>query len=176
MANVTYGDKVFGLRDVKVTNIGGTTQEDCGAATMFAAKPVMKSGMLEGDDAVKAVTSFITHAEGEISYGQISSAALALMMGITLTLSGTSPNEVTTLKVVAGQNMPYFKAYGKGLGEGIDDAHVLIYKAKLTELDAHKMENGNWFITKGKFLAVDDGTNGIYAIKQNETAATLPAS
>lgn len=176
MASVTYGNAVFGARDLKITNIGGTTQEDAGSFSMMGVKPVLKSGLLEGDDVGKAVAAHASHAEVEFSFGQISSAALAIMTGRTLTTAGSTPNETTLLKVSAGDAMPYFKIYGKSLDEGSGDLHLYVHKMKLTELDAHKLENGNWTVVKAKGFAIDDGTNGIYQLKQFETAANVPSS
>jgi hypothetical protein len=84
MASVTYGKYVYGLNDLAVTNIGGTTQEDLDAAQTMEVEPQFKVGEFEGDDALKAVVSFITHATGTISAGSISSAALEIMTGISL--------------------------------------------------------------------------------------------
>jgi len=71
--------------------------------------------------------------------------------------------------------MPYFKIYGQSLGDGIDDIHVKLYKCKITEFDG-EWSDGNFFVTKCKGKAVDDGTNGIWQVVQNETSATLPTS
>lgn len=176
MASETYGDKLFGMNDLKITNIGGTTQEDLLGGQSLMAKPVLKGGILEGDDADIAAHYFVTRMEGEFSAGSYSSAAVAIVLGLTLTASGSTPNEVTTLKLNAAQRMPYFKVYGKALDDGEGDMHVLLNKVKLTDFDGFKMENGNWRITKASFVALDDGTNGVVTVKQNETATALPTS
>lgn len=176
MTSEIYGDRVFGMNDLKITNIGGTTQEDLVGAQTLSVKPVLKGGILEGDDADIAAHYFVTRFEGEFSAGTYSSAAVAIMMGITLGASGTTPNEVVTLKINQAQRMPYFKVYGKALDDDAGDMHILLAKCKLTDIDGFKMENGNWRITKASILALDDGTNGIARILQNETAAALPAT
>jgi len=176
MASVQYGDAIYGLRDIKVTNIGGTVQEDLGAASMLEFAPVFDGGRLIGDDAWKAILSYIVGAEGNIRAGQFSSAALSIMTGITLTTSGTTPNEITTLKLSAGDRMPYFKVYGQALDEGAGDMHILASKVKLTSLKASKLENGNWRLTEATVDLVDDGSNGIFKQIQDETAAAVPAS
>lgn len=176
MSNVTYGDKLFGLRDLKVTNIAGTTQEDLGAGMTLEISPEFDGGELKGDDAVVAVVSFMTHAKGKISAGTVSSAAAAIMFGITLTTTGTTPNAVTTTKLSQGQNMPYFKIYGKSLDEGTGDAHLLATKCKVTGGGTFKFENGNFWTSELEIICVDDGTNGIFRLLQNETATNLPTS
>lgn len=176
MASVTYGDAVYGLRDIKITNIGGTVQEDLGAASKMEFVPMYDGGRLIGDDAWKAILTYIVGAEGNIEAGQFSSAAISIMTGITLGVTGSSPNEVTELKLSAGDRMPYFKVYGQALDEGSGDMHLLASKVKLTSLKTSKLENGNWRVTEANVDIVDDGTNGIFKQIQQETSVALPAS
>ncbi|MBP8055200.1 MAG: hypothetical protein KA314_05130 [Chloroflexi bacterium] len=176
MANVTYGDKIFGLRDLKVTNIGGTTQEDLDAAQTLSFKFVFQGDNLMGDDALKSTINFATHGEAEVSAGSVSSGALGIMLGVTPATTGSTPNAVTEIQVNAGANMPYFKIYGKSLGEGTDDMHVLLSKVKVKDCSILELGNGQWRISKFTVICVDDATHGIVEIKMNETAATLPTS
>jgi hypothetical protein len=176
MASVTYGKYVYGLNDLAVTNIGGTTQEDLDAAQTMEVEPQFKVGEFEGDDALKAVVSFITHATGTISAGSISSAALEIMTGISLATSGSTPNEETELQVDEATRMPYFKIYGKALDESTGDIHLLVHKAKITGGLKLTAGNGEIMMSEAEFIAVDDGTNGVFELIQNETAAAVPAS
>ena len=50
-----FGDKPFGLRDVKITNIAGDTQVDLPASQTLTFKERIKSGELSGDDALVSV-------------------------------------------------------------------------------------------------------------------------
>lgn len=177
MASEIYGNAVFGLRDIKITNIGGSTQEDLGAAVSAELVPEVKGGLLEGDDAVKAVLAFITHATVKFSSGQYSSAAVALMLGLTLTTSGTTPNEVVTLEVGEGARLPYFKLYAQAYDEATGDLHILCSKVKLQGMPGiAKLENGNWRMNEFEAVAIDDGTNGVFQIVQHETATAVPAT
>lgn len=177
MASVTYGNVVYGLRDIKITNLAGTTQEDLGAAMTMTVQPITSGGRMEGDDAIKAIISFIIGAEGSFSGGELSSAALAIITGKSLTTTGSSPNEVTTLQLDEGDNFPYFKVYGKALDEGSGDMHVLLSKVKVEGgFEVTNLENGNFRVSNISVTAVDDGSNGVMKIVQNETAAALPAS
>lgn len=176
MASETYGDAVFGLRDLKITNSAGSSQEDLGAASMLDIVPLFKTGRLEGDDAVKSVISFITMAEGNLRAGQYSSAAVAIMLGLSLGQSGSSPNEITTLNITGGARMPYFKIYGQAYDDATGDLHLLCNKCKITEFNATKLEDGNWRVTEAKVDILPDGSNNIISIVQHETAAAVPSS
>lgn len=171
-----YGDKPFGLRDLKITNIGGTTQVDLPRAMTLTFKEMLTTGTLRGDDAIAAVVSISDGLEWELEAGGIDIDAYALMTGRTATEAGTTPNQTNTLTGSAGDVMPYFKIYGKSVGDGADDIHVKLWKCKLTSPIEGQFADGQFFVTKASGIAIDDGSNGIYDLVQNETATTLPTS
>jgi hypothetical protein len=114
--------------------------------------------------------------EWSLEEGGIPLDALALVTGWTATLSGTTPNQVNTLKMHAGTAFPYFKIYGKSLGEAGDDVHVKIFKAKITGNIEGQFQYGEFYVTKMTGIAVEDSVNGLADIVLNETAAALPAA
>jgi len=169
-----YGNKPFGLHEIKL--VRGTTVVSLTNAMTMSFKERVKSGELSGDDKTVAVVAYSDALEWSLSAGGIALEAWALLTGRTVTSTGTTPNRTTTLNADAGTPYPYFKIYGKSLGDGIDDVHVKIYKAKLTEPLEGEFSDGQFFVTSCSGLAVDDGTNGIYDVVQNETATSLPTS
>jgi len=170
------GDKPFGLNDVKVTNLAGDTQVDLPSARVFAFKPVMVNAELSGDDQVVAVASRMAKAEWELEAGGIDLDALAVITGWSVTASGSTPNQQETFQMDGGDCLPWFKVYGKSLGDDCtDDIHVLLYKVKCIDMEGN-LQDGEFFLTKCSGVAVDDGTNGIIKIIQHETAAALPTS
>jgi len=102
--------------------------------------------------------------------------AYAIIYGTTTGTTGSTPNQVKTLNHQGGVRLPYFKIYGKSLGEGDDDLHCIIYKAKVTEGLDTAMEYGELMKPTIKGIGIDDGTNGIFDWVQNETADNLPTS
>lgn len=171
----TYGNKLFGLRDVKVTNIGGTVQADLPVAQTLGMRFRFRTGELSGDDNLKSVVSFVDAIEWNLSAGGVDLDALEIMTGLTAVETGTTPNRVDTLDIGGGDSMPYFKIYGKSLGDGTDDIHVKLYKCKLNSLEG-SFQDAQFFITSAAGIAIDDGTGQIIDIVQNETAANLPSS
>lgn len=170
------GDKPFGLNDVKVTDIAGATQVDLPAARVFSFKPVFTTNELRGDDQVVSVASRMSKAEWELEAGGIDLDALAIITGWTVTESGSTPNQQEELQFDGGDCNPYFKVYGKALGDDCDDdIHVLLYKVKLLDMDG-KLQDGEFFLTSCSGVAVDDGTNGVIKIIQHETATALPTT
>lgn len=168
------GDKPFGLNDLKVTNLAGDTQVDLPSARVFGFKPVFTTAELTGDDRIVSVASRMAKIEWELEAGGIDLDALAIITGWTVSSSGSTPNQQEELQFDGGDCNPYFKIYGKALGDiCTDDIHVLLWKAKLLDMDG-RLEDGQFFITKCSGVAVDDGTHGCMEIIQHETAATLP--
>lgn len=170
-----FGDKPYGLREVKV--VRSTTVVTLPAAQKLSFSERIKSDELRGDDKLVALVGFSEAVEWELEAGGISLEALAVMTGRAATAAGTTPNRTVTMTGTGGQTFPYFKIYGKSMGDiGTDDLHVKLFKCKLTEISGEFGEGG-FFVTSCSGIAIDDGTaNGIYQFIQNETAAALPTS
>jgi hypothetical protein len=166
----------FGLHQIVVTNITGTTQVALPSSNRLMVKERYQTGEAPGDDALQAVASTFMAADWELEAKGISLEAMAVMTGRTLVTSGASPNEVKSLKASAGTRLPYFKIYGKSLGDGDDDVHILLYKCKLTEGPEATYQFGEFAGPSLKGIAVDDGVNGVYLPVINETADDLPSS
>lgn len=174
---MAYGDKPFGLRDVKLTNLAGTTQVDLPYATRLMFRERITSGELRGDDAVQSVVAISDAIEWELEAGGISLEAYALMTGRTATETGTTPNQKNTLDGDSAQDFPYFKIYGKSAGDlSTDDIHVKISKAKVTSPIEGEFTDAGFFITKCGGVAIQPDTGNMFEIVQNETGTTLPTS
>jgi hypothetical protein len=168
--------KPYGLSDIKLTSIDGITQVDLPAATKLTFKERVKSAEGVGDDMLSVVVSVREGVEWELEATGLPLEALAVIYGTTTSTTGVTPDQVKTLENHGAVRLPYFKIYGKSLGEGDDDVHCIIYKAKVTEgLDA-PMEYGNLQMTKIKGIGIDDLTNGVFDWVQNETATALPGA
>lgn len=160
---------------MKLTNQAGTVQVDLPAAQTFSFSERIRSGELSGDDATLAVVAFADAVEWSLEAGGISLEAYALMTGRTATVAGTTPNQTDTLSGTVPQTFPYFKVYGKAIGEGIDDIHCKLTKCKLTGAIQGTFGDGEFFVTSCSGIAVGDA-GVIFVFAQNETAATLPTS
>lgn len=172
----SYGDHPFGLNDVKLVSFDTTpVQVDLPDAQTMQVTPRLKSGELHGDDKLVSVVSMLEGADFSLESGGIPLEAYALMLGLTATEAGTAPNLTNTLTMTGAARMPWFKVYGKSLGEGDDDVHVKLRKCKLTKAPEGSLQDGSFFVTSLSGVCVDDGT-AVMEIVQNETATTLPAS
>lgn len=172
---MSYGQRPFGLRNVRLTNMAGSEQVSLPAAQTLSFNERVKSGELSGDDRTIAVVAFSDAIEWSIEAGGISLEAYALMTGRSVSEDGTTPSQAKTMTGQGGLEVfPYFKIYGKSVGDGTDDVHVKIFKAKLTSIQGQLGDNNFW-VTQAGGVAIDDGENGLFDIVQNETAADLPS-
>lgn len=174
-----YGDKPFGLSDIKLTTLDGNTQVDLPSSRVMQFTERLTTGEMRGDDRTVAVVSILDALEWSLEAGGISLEAWALMSGREATESGSTPNRTNTLTAKTGDRYPYFKVYGKMVGdEGDDDLHVKVFKAKLTSPMQGQFQDGEFFATQCSGLAIGDADNDddVYELVQNETAADLPSS
>lgn len=172
-----YGDKPFGLREIKLVNMAGDTVVSLPAATKLGFQERLVSGEMRGNDVVQALVAITDAVEWSLENGGLSLEAWAMMTGRTVTETGTTPSQVNTMNIDGGQVYPYFKVYGKSIGENAnDDIHVKLYKCKLTAPLEGEFTDGEFFVTSCSGLALPDGVNGIADVVQNETAAALPST
>src|SRR3972149_2323720 len=173
-----YGEKLFGLSGVKIVSraVSPPSPVDLSVATTMTFTPRMVGGQLKGSDQLVAVAAFIEALEWGVGSGAIELDAWAIMMGFTATESGSTPTRNTAMIIDAATAMPYFRAYGKALGEAGDDLHVLIQKAKVTGNIAGEFGYGAWYTPGFNGIGVKDGANGVVRLVQNETAAALPTT
>lgn len=172
-----FGDKPYGLRDIKITNLAGTTQVDLPNAMTLSFSEQLNSGTMRGDDAIVAIAAFTDAVEWELEAGGLTLEALALMTGRTLVTSGTTPAEVVTMNANAGDVYPYFKIYGLSKGDtGVDDVHVKLNKCKLTGAIEGEFKDKEFFVTSCKGIAIDPGGGNLYEIAQHETSIALPTA
>ena len=101
-----YGDKPYGLNDVKLYDDDGTNEVDLPVSATLKFTPRVGSGELYGDDGLQAVAGSVEALEWELEAGGISLEAWAKLSGLSVTEAGTTPNRTMTLEVDSGQNMP----------------------------------------------------------------------
>jgi len=172
-----FGDKPYGIRDIKITNLAGTTQVDLPNATSLKFSEALNSGQMRGDDSIVAIVAFTDAVEWEFEGGGLPLEALALMTGRTAALTGTTPNQLLTLTAQGGDSYPYFKIYGKSMGDtGVDDVHVKLNKCKLTGAIQGEFKDKAFYTTNCKGIAIDPGAGNLYDLIQHETGVTLPTT
>lgn len=166
-------DKPFGLKQIIVENMAGTERVSLPAALELGFEEMVVSGEFYGNDDLQGVVTQPIGLKGTFKQGGYPLAALSLMTGHDYAVAGTTPNQVATLQGDS-TTYPYFKIYGKSLGDEGDDVHVKIFKAKLTSSPKGTFKRAEFFMLETEFTGVKvDGK--AYDVVANETASDLPA-
>lgn len=174
---MAFGEKPFGLRDVKLTSIDGATQVDLPSAMTLRFSERVKSGELAGDDSTVAIATRADAVEWSLENGGISLEAYGLMTGRTVTTAGTTPNQTVTLTGDKQEGFPYFKIYGQVIDDSeASDVHCLIYKAKLTSALEGTFSDGEFWVSSCSGVGISDGSNGSFDFVRNETSTAVPSS
>jgi len=167
--------KPFGLNQIKFVSMDGITVVPLtDKSRTLEFEEVVVTGEFPGDDGLQAIVTQPTGVKGKIEHGGISLEAYALITGHTLTVTGLTPNRVGTLEGDSSR-FPYFRIYGKSLGDDADDVHVKILKAKLTSGLKGTFKYGEFMATEIEFMGVKVGGKAFETVV-NETAADLPGA
>ncbi|MCG3208626.1 MAG: hypothetical protein FOGNACKC_02237 [Anaerolineae bacterium] len=166
---------VYGLRDIKLTNLAGSSQVDLPAAQTITWKETIVSDSLRGDDKIVSTVAFVEGGEFSLEAGGISLEAYAMLTGETVVSAGTTPNRTITVTRNGATSFPWLKIYGRALGDNGDGIHVKLRKAKLTSLEGN-LTNQEFYITKAGGMFIADASDELYDIVKLETDAALPTS
>lgn len=166
--------KPFGLKQIRLVNNEDTLAEDFPAALELEFEETVVSGEFFGNDELQGLVTQPLGIKGKFKSGGISLQAYALMTGHTLNETGVTPNRVATLEGDA-TTFPYFKVYGKSLGDEGDDVHIKLLKVKLTGSPKGSFKRGEFFMQEAEFQGIKVSGKA-YDIVVNETAAALPAA
>lgn len=166
-----YGDKPFGLRQVKVTSADGSGAVTLPVGLLLHVTPRIEVAEFFAEGVLVGASAQAVAADWEIEAGGISLEALAKLTGLTAAQTGSTPNRVLTLNAGAGLEFPYVRIYGRAVGEGNDDIYCRLYRAKLSSIDG-TFRRGEFWITSCAGVAVAN-SNGLYEFVQRETGAAI---
>lgn len=96
--------------------------------------PNLVHAELKGDARIIAKKGRTDRINFKATYGKIAIDALAVILGGTVSDSGTTPNQMARMRLKSPAPLPYFKIEFKieDVDEGLGDLHVVIYKAQMT--------------------------------------------
>lgn len=161
---------IFGLREVKLWREDAIVALD--AAQMLAIKERVKAAELSGNDHTLAIAAHSDVIEWELEAGGMPLAAYGLMTGRAVAIDGDEPERTATMLGQALDDFPFFRIYGKSLGDGDDDLHVKIFYAKLSGEPKGLFGEGQFWTTECNGVALA-GPEGLYEVVHNVTAQEL---
>lgn len=174
----------FGLRDVKLTPytdasatvLAGASIDLPNARTLsFAEAETFEE--LRGDDRLVASHGSGPQVEWALEGGGVSFEAVAAMYGGQVTTTGSTPNQVKTLRKLVTDVRPYFRIEGQVISDSGGDIHAVIYRAKATDNLTGEFGDGQFFLTGasgvGMANLVSGQTDRVWDFVQNETAVSI---
>ena len=161
---------IFGLREVKLWREDAIVALD--AAQMLAIKERVKAGELSGNDHTLAISAHSDVIEWQLEAGGMPLAAYGLMTGRAVAIAGDEPERTATMLGQALDDFPFFRIYGKSMGDGDDDLHVKIFYAKLSGEPKGLFGEGQFWTTECNGVAVA-GPEGLYEVVHNVTTQEL---
>lgn len=167
---MAFGEKPFGLRQVVVADEDGENGVTLPSGRTLTFGEVMASTTFEAEGRMVASSSRMTHVEWELEAGGISLAAWAMLTGRSAALTGTTPNQATTL-VGSAAAMPWVQIYGRSRGDDDGDVHVRLLRCQVTEMRGG-MQRGEFWVSRCRGVAIDGGS-GVYEVVQHETGVSL---
>lgn len=168
---MAYGDKPYGLRDIKLKS--GAQWVDLPVARRLTFKPRMSNATLEGDDIIAESVSKVEGYDLTLEAGGISLEAYAMLTGVSVTETGTAPNRTKTYTFTQTDNLPYIEIYGQSIGAGDDGMKVHFFRCKIKDLQG-SMGNKEFLITSCQMDALADPVTGKFIeIIQEETATPI---
>lgn len=140
---ITHASVIFDVNDCKVypmlTDVAGASPTygagvDVPGIASVTVNPNIVSAELKGDARVIAVRGRTDRITFSGTYGKLSGDVLAVILGTTVTDSGSTPNQLATFRLKSPGSLPYFKIEFQiqDVEEGIGDLRVVLYKCKLT--------------------------------------------
>lgn len=173
---LTHKIELMGIRKASFTPGGGTETQFLGIRKVsIDFDGIIKQA--EGDDRILAVFAFQKGAKVSTEYAAVDLDTLKVITGGTLTDSGTTPNQTTTLSIKSGASpVGSFVIYGqitRGLGTGDIPQQVKIIMPKFT-IDSSSIKLGGnfediWTLSFGG-VAIPNDTGEFMSIEFIETA------
>lgn len=130
-----FGETPRGLSDLKVLPLGASDTPgaavDVPGARQLSFKVASDADELEGDNTVIAIARNAKKLTGSIELGKINLAALAVMVGGTVSTTGVAPKQVSTLDETDDIATIYFQAKGVAPSQDVSGAGYLVTVHKI---------------------------------------------
>jgi hypothetical protein len=169
----------FGLRDLCVKSISsaGTlgTLQDFPNAQVLEFEEAEDFETLRGDDGIIAIRGKGPFVNWTLHEGGISLAAYNVIVGGTVTLTGTTPAQQHKVTKKGTDIRPYFKTEGQSIPDGGGDFHAVLYRCRASGTVKGTMGDGVFWVTEISGMALPDPNNSatLYDLIWNETAIAL---
>lgn len=169
---MSYGQNVFGLRQVVLTDFAGSNAVTLEAAMMFHFTEDIQTEEFVVEGVRIGVESFTIGVSWELEAGGLGLAAYGLLTGRTPVQTGSFPTRSNNLAALTPNSFPYIRIYGRARDDAIGDMHCRVHRAKLSAIEG-TFRDGQFWVTSCAGVAVQHATLGFWEFVQHETATTI---
>lgn len=178
---MSVANKPFGLRDLKVYERTADTPTygtglDVPCVNKVSFDIEVTNAVLEGDDVKCATHSIPESVKASFESGGLPIDIYDLLMGSTLTDSGSGSGAITLLDIAVSDVRPYFawiaQAYGS---ESAGDTIIVGYKAKMMGGGGGELSKGNFYTSSFEVetLPCDFDDDTILRVVHRTTAVAI---
>lgn len=165
-------EKPFGLRDIKIAlwSAPAMAYDVPVAGSLAFTDTPGATAELRGDDALADIHVMEGKPVVELESGGISLRAWSLLSGGTYS-TGSGYYRL----VKQGDDQRPYLVLGAQIydNDNTGDIHVYLPKCRCTSGPKGTFKDGQFFLTGATIEGVDDRANGMYQVRQNDTAAAL---
>lgn len=170
----------YGLRDIKVATLDNAgvkgTLVDLPNAQTLEFQESTETQELRGDDVIVAQRTTVNGVEWTLEAGGISFEAMVVVAGGAITSTGVTPNVKKSWTRLGTDAYPDFFMEGQAMSESGGDHHVVIYRAKATQISGTHADQEFW-VTSAEGTGIATLTvadvGKVWAMVANETAAAI---
>lgn len=170
----------YGLRDVKVATLDSAGVKgslvDLPNAQTLEFQEATETQELRGDDVVVAQRVSVNAVEWTLESGGISFEAYTVIAGGTIASTGTTPNIKKTWTRLGTDTYPDFFAEGQAMSESGGDHHLVIYRAKASQISGSHADQEFW-VSSAEGVGIPtltaEDVGKVWAMVANETAAAI---
>lgn len=170
----------YGIRDVKVATLSNTgvkgTLVDLPNAQTLEFEETTTTQELRGDDVVVAKRTTVDGGAWTLEAGGLSFEAAVIMFGLTLTSTGTTPNQKKTLTRKSGDAYPDFFAEGQVMSESGGDVHRVLPRCKADKMSGSHAD-GEFYVSHAEGACLPSllvaTVDEMWNVVQNETVTPI---
>src|SRR5262245_42127374 len=173
----------FGLRDVKLRAITNPVTEALGTLTdlpasrTFTFTEAEEFEELRGDDKLILSRGMGAQINWELESGGVDLTCYNILLGGTLTETGSTPNQIKKVQKKSTDSRPYFRVEGQAMSDTGGDVHAKVYRCKATGDVEGSFGDGEFYLTRCSgtgFPSQEAGaTDVLYDLVYNETITAI---
>ena len=175
--------QVIGTAAAKITIAGGSAVDFALLKDGVKFTPEVVAAKNEAQNVDVGIDSMLKGLTFEAAQALLDINLFASLLGVTATVSGTTPNQIYEAAIKQGTPFPYFKLEIQSTrvenmdpaADAAGDVHIVVYKAKITKISDIVFDNKDYTVIGFEAAAIADpaNSNKFWDVVVNETATDI---